>query len=160
MTDPTGLSGVDKITLFSAWGLIRKDLDIHGRNILLLLFQQHPEYLAYFDFSDDTTALSLVDNKSLFSQSILAIKTFGALIEYGLEDAVLFHETLRKVGRWHGNIQARDVLIIGNVLLAYLKQALGRQAPTTLDEAFRNLFVTISNRFPTRAEASSASDPI
>uniref|UniRef100_A0A182NES7 Globin domain-containing protein n=1 Tax=Anopheles dirus TaxID=7168 RepID=A0A182NES7_9DIPT len=148
--DATGLTAQEKITLFSAWGLIRKDLDVHGRNMLLLLFHKHPHYISYFDFTDDATAHSLVDNKSLYSQSIHIIKTFGSLIEYGLKDPALFNETLKKITRIHAerNVYAKDILTIGDVLLNYLAQVLGRQVSDSLPDAFRKLFVTIAGRFP------------
>ncbi|XP_049548390.1 myoglobin-like [Anopheles darlingi] len=151
MADSTGLSAVEKISLFSAWGLIRKDLDVHGRNILLLLFQKYPHYTDYFDFTDDTKADSLVDNKSLFAQSIHIVKAFGSLIEYGLKDPRLFHETLKRIARWHEqrNVYGCDVLLIGEVMLTYLTQTLGRQTPAMLGEAFQKLFQTIAYRFPT-----------
>uniref|UniRef100_A0A182IKD4 Globin domain-containing protein n=1 Tax=Anopheles atroparvus TaxID=41427 RepID=A0A182IKD4_ANOAO len=152
MVDSTGLTAVEKITLFSAWALIRKDLDIHGRNMLLLLFDQHPHYVGYFDFTDDTTAHSLVDNKSLFGQAIHVIKSFGSLIEYGLKDPALFDETLKKISRLHEgrNVFGSDVLVIGDVLLNYLAQVLGSQASAMLPDAFRKLFVTIATRFPVK----------
>uniref|UniRef100_A0A182Y9Z7 Globin domain-containing protein n=1 Tax=Anopheles stephensi TaxID=30069 RepID=A0A182Y9Z7_ANOST len=148
--DSTGLSASEKITLFSAWGLIRKDLEVHGRNMLLLLFHKHPHYVSYFDFTDDPAAQSLVDNKSLFNQSIHVIKAFGSLIEYGLKDPDLFNETLKKITRnhQHRNVYSSDVLTIGEVLLDYLAQVLGRQVSDSLPDAFRKLFATIASRFP------------
>uniref|UniRef100_A0A182QXV6 Globin domain-containing protein n=1 Tax=Anopheles farauti TaxID=69004 RepID=A0A182QXV6_9DIPT len=148
--DATGLTAQEKITLFSAWGLIRKDLDIHGRNMLLLLFHKYPHYVSYFDFTDDASAQTLVDNKSLYSQSIHVIKTFGSLIEYGLKDPALFNETLKKITRIHAerNVYGKDILTIGDVLLNYLAQVLGRQVSDALPDAFRKLFVTIAGRFP------------
>ncbi|XP_053661762.1 myoglobin-like [Anopheles marshallii] len=148
--DSTGLSASEKITLFSAWGLIRKDLDVHGRNMLLLLFHKYPHYVSYFDFTDDPTAQSLVDNKSLYAQSIHVIKAFGSLIEYGLKDPALFHETLKKITRLHEqrNVYSKDILIIGEVLLDYVAQVLGRQVADSLPDAFRKLFATIASRFP------------
>ncbi|KFB39084.1 hypothetical protein ZHAS_00006409 [Anopheles sinensis] len=130
--------------------LIRKDLDVHGRNMLLLLFHKHPHYVGYFDFTDDTAAQTLVDNKSLFGQAIHVIKTFGSLIEYGLKDPALFDETLKKITRLHEgrNVFGSDVLIIGDVLLSYLGQVLGTQASDLLPAAFRKLFATIAARFP------------
>ncbi|XP_049281533.1 myoglobin-like [Anopheles funestus] len=148
--DSTGLSATEKITLFSAWGLIRKELDVHGRNMLLLLFHKYPHYVSYFDFTDDPNAQSLVDNKSLFSQSIHVIKAFGSLIEYGLKDPDLFNETLKKITRIHEqrNVYSKDILTIGEVLLDYLAQVLGRQVSDSLPDAFRKLFATIASRFP------------
>ncbi|XP_053677711.1 myoglobin-like [Anopheles nili] len=150
MVDSTGLTAVEKITLFSAWGLIRKDLDVHGRNTLLLLFHQYPHYVSYFDFTDDQTAQSLLDNKALYNHSIHIIKAFGSLIEYGLKDPALFNETLRKLLRIHEkrNVYSKDILTIGEVLLNYLAQVLGRQVSDSLPDAFRKLFGTIAAKFP------------
>ncbi|EAL39570.1 myoglobin-like [Anopheles arabiensis] len=148
--DQTGLTASEKITLFSAWGLIRKDLDVHGRNVLLLLFHKHPRYIAYFDFTDDPNAQSLVDNKSLYDQAIHVFKAVGALIEYGFKDPVLFDATLRKITRRHKDrpVYTEDILTIGEVLLNYLEQALGRQMSDSLPDAFWKLFQTIAGRFP------------
>uniref|UniRef100_A0A182PAQ7 Globin domain-containing protein n=1 Tax=Anopheles epiroticus TaxID=199890 RepID=A0A182PAQ7_9DIPT len=154
--DPTGLTSAEKITLFSAWGLIRKDLDVHGRNVLLLLFHKHPHYISYFDFTDDPAAQSLVDNKSLYNQAIHVFKAFGSLIEYGFKDPVLFDETLKKITRRHKDrkVYSEDILTIGDVLLNYLAQALGRQVSDSLPDAFWKLFRTIAGRFPAAPKPS------
>ncbi|XP_058453707.1 myoglobin-like [Malaya genurostris] len=147
--DETGLTGKQKITLLSMWGLLKQDLDVHGRNVLLTLFKEHPEFLTYFDFSADRSSSNLADNQALFSHSLNMINGFGALIEFGLNSPKMFQCSLTKLARNHKwrMVSGADVRLFGNVMLDYYMEVLDRQAANDLPDAFGRLMNIIADAF-------------
>ncbi|XP_058820086.1 myoglobin-like [Topomyia yanbarensis] len=149
MMDETGLTGKQKITLLSMWGLLKQDLHVHGRNVLLTMFNQHPEFLSYFDFSADLNSTNLADNEALFSHSLNMINGFGALIEYGLNSPKMFQCSLTKLAKNHKwrMVSGVDVRLFGNVMLNYFIEVLDRQAANDLPNAFGRFMDIIADAF-------------
>ncbi|EDS34613.1 globin 2 [Culex quinquefasciatus] len=147
--DETGLTGKQKITLLSAWGLIKQDLDLHGRNIMLLIFREHPHFIPYFDFSADPNNTSLSENRALQAHSLNLIMALGALIEYGLKTPKMFECTLAKLVKNHKTrrVTSQDVKMFGEVILMYFAQVLGRQSASSLPTAFNRLIEQIAEAF-------------
>ncbi|XP_053692390.1 uncharacterized protein LOC128740847 [Sabethes cyaneus] len=147
--DETGLSGKQKITLLSAWSLIKQDLDLHCRNILLLFFKEHPHFLPYFDFSTDSSTANLSENQALFAHSMNVINGLGSLIEYGLGCPKMFLCLLTKMAKNHKarSVTGEDIKLFGKVIMNYFMDVLERQAASSLPEAFEVFFEKIAEAF-------------
>ncbi|XP_055644287.1 extracellular globin-E1-like [Toxorhynchites rutilus septentrionalis] len=147
--DETGLTGKQKVTLLSTWALMKQDLDLHGRNLLLLLFSEHPNFLPYFNFSTDSHSTSLADNQALFAHSMNVILALGALIEHGLKCPKMFQCLLAKLAKNHHRrgVTGGDVKLFGKIMVRYFGEVLGRQAADTLPSAFGTLIDKAAEAF-------------
>ncbi|XP_055550794.1 uncharacterized protein LOC129733186 [Wyeomyia smithii] len=147
--DETGLTGKQKITLLSAWSLIKQDLDLHARNVLLFLFKENPQFLTYFDFSTDSSTTNLAENQALFAHSLNVILGLGSLIEYGLSCPKMFLCTLTKLARNHKarSVTGTDAKLFGKVITDYFMDVLDQQGASSLPGAFEMLFEKIAEAF-------------
>ncbi|XP_058830366.1 myoglobin [Topomyia yanbarensis] len=135
--DDTGLTKAQKVALVGAWSVIKRDIVVHGRNIFVRFFEEHPNYLKYFDFSQDSEATEMKDNKSLHAHVLNVMQFLGILIEYGLENPVMFKCSLSKMVRNHKRrgIGRTDIEALSDAIRKYCLQALENHRSKTLDEA-------------------------
>ncbi|XP_055638619.1 hemoglobin-2 [Toxorhynchites rutilus septentrionalis] len=136
--DETGLTKPQKVALSGAWRLMKKDIVSHGRNIFVRFFEEHPKYISYFDFSQDSEATDLQDNKSLHAHALNMMNFIGVLIDYGLENPVMYKCSLAKFVKNHQthNVTRDDIKVLCDVIIAYCLQTLDHHRSKTLDAAF------------------------
>ncbi|XP_058466270.1 uncharacterized protein LOC131439364 [Malaya genurostris] len=154
LPDETGLTKSQKVALIGAWSIIKKDILVHGRNIFVRFFEEYPNYLHYFDFSQDSEATEMIDNKSLHAHSLNVMLFFGILIDYGLENPVMFKCSLQKIIRNHKRrgITTTDVEVLCEVVKKYCLQTLEHHRSKTLDEALNIFLQNIALSFDTPSE--------
>ncbi|EAT43553.1 AAEL005034-PA [Aedes aegypti] len=147
--DESGLTGKQKITLLSAWGLLKQESSLHGRNMMFLLFREHPRYLPYFDFSSDSTNSNLADNKSFHLHAVNVMGAIGTLIECGLNDPEVFRKKLFHLVEVHKarGVTPLDVQLFSEIITDYLVEVLGRQAANSLADALGKLFDQFAEAF-------------
>ncbi|XP_055594825.1 hemoglobin-3-like [Uranotaenia lowii] len=148
--DDSKFTGDQKITLLSAWALIKPELDIHGRNLYLLLYREYPRFKPFFDFcTDGICTIKHVRGREMEAHSIQVFRILGQLIEEGLRDSEIFENTLRAIALAHADtgVTGADVREFGGVLLSYLVDALGPQASNSLTVAFEKLVDLVGESF-------------
>uniref|UniRef100_A0A8D8FYI7 Myoglobin n=1 Tax=Culex pipiens TaxID=7175 RepID=A0A8D8FYI7_CULPI len=88
--DETGLNNHQKVALIGAWSLVKKDIISHGRNIFVRFFEEHPQYLNYFDFSQDKTASEIGENKSLHAHALNVMHFIGKIFNLSMFNLMPF----------------------------------------------------------------------
>ncbi|XP_053690912.1 myoglobin-like [Sabethes cyaneus] len=151
LPDDTGLTKSQKVAVVAAWSIVKQDMITHGRNIFIRFFEEHPKYVSYFDFSQDTEAIELKDNKSLHAHALNVMQLIGSLIDYGLENPVMFKCTLAKMARNHKmrGIIKKDMEIVCEVIKDYCLEALASHRSKTLDEGLVAFLESVVNSFET-----------
>ncbi|XP_055544859.1 globin-1-like [Wyeomyia smithii] len=149
LPDDTGLTKSQKVAVVAAWSIVKKDMITHGRNIFIRFFEENPKYVTYFDFSQDTEATELKDNKSLHAHALNVMQLIGALIDYGLDNPVMLKCSLAKMSRNHKmrGILKKDVVIVCEVIKNYCLEALESHRSKTLDEGLTAFLESIVNAF-------------
>nr|XP_029716944.1 LOW QUALITY PROTEIN: globin-like [Aedes albopictus] len=147
--DESGLTGKQKITLLSAWGLLKQESLLHGRNMMFLLFREHPHFLPYFDFSADPAGSNLADNKGFHLHALNVMNMVGTLVECVINDPEMFRKKIFHLVEIHQarGVTALDVQLFSEIVVDYLVEALGRQAANSLAEAFGKLFDQFAEAF-------------
>lgn len=147
--DETGLNNHQKVALIGAWSLVKKDIISHGRNIFVRFFEEHPQYLNYFDFSQDKTASEIGENKSLHAHALNVMHFIGTLIDYGLHNPLMFKCSLSKMMKNHKKhgVHKKDVTIVCEVIMKYCLEVLDQHHSTTLEAAFKSLMRSIADTF-------------
>ncbi|XP_055638620.1 globin-like [Toxorhynchites rutilus septentrionalis] len=136
--DETGLTKPQKVVLSEAWSIIKEDMVTHGTNIFVRFFEEHPNYLSYYDFSHDSEATELMENKSLHAHALNVMHLLGALIDYGFDNPVMYKSSLAKSVKNHRryHVTKADVKIVCGVITTYCMQALEDHSSEMLVSAF------------------------
>ncbi|KAL1396633.1 hypothetical protein pipiens_002634 [Culex pipiens pipiens] len=147
--DDTGLTNHQKAALVGAWSLVKQDMVSHGVNVFIRLFEEHPKYLEYFDFTQDDAAEELRENKSLHAHALNVMHLIGALIDYGLDNPLMFKCSLSKMMKNHKKhgVNKEDVTIVCGIIMEYCLEALDQRGSTTLEEAFSSFMKSIADTF-------------
>lgn len=119
--DILNLTLPQKTVLLAIWGLLKKNIDLHAKAIFLIFFEDYPQYLEKFDPLKSETHV-LADNRFLHKHAIYVLNSLGTLIEFGLNDILLFDCTLVRIARNHKsrNISKEDVQVCHATLSMYI----------------------------------------
>ncbi|XP_063702387.1 uncharacterized protein LOC134832332 [Culicoides brevitarsis] len=136
----SGLTGPQKCTIYAAWQLIKKDFQIHARNVFARFFEEYPTYLNHFNDENEP-------NNKIHRHSLAVFESLNLLIEIGFNDVNAYEHHLSALVKFHPNIRRDDVKNMSDTITNYLLETLEKQRTNTLNISLVAFFEGICKAF-------------